>query len=100
MILEVPIDSHVPESVVSDVKKIISGLLSRGGKLRVVEIPYNDLGPILDKLVIQHPYPFKPTLCGVPVQFGIDREISVTAVWDDNTNTQSQINKEQEIWRP
>lgn len=100
MIVEVPIDAYVPESVVRDVKNIISGLVGRGGKLRVVEIPYSDLGPILDKLVFQYPYPFKPTLCKIPVQFGVDREISVTAVWDDNTNTQNQIGKEQEIWRP
>ncbi len=96
--IPVAIDSHVPESVVRDARFMLNKFKEQGAKVRVIRIHFEDLNRIFEKLIEQHPYPFTPTFCGVPVEFGGTPEIAIIAVRDDDTNTGNNLEGKQ-IWQ-
>lgn len=90
----VPIDPEVPAHVVGATRAEIARLKESGAKPRLIQVHFEDLKNILDRLVVKYPFPFMPTLCGVPVEFGNLPEIGIISVRDDDTVTKTFNNKE------
>lgn len=84
------IEEFVPASVVNDVRLMIANMRGRGAKVRVIRAPVFDLKPVLDMLCQRIAVPFVPTLCGVPVEFGLTNTIEVICVADDDTNLKAK----------
>lgn len=93
------IADHIPESIQRDIKATIQTLIEKGGKVRMIALPHDELSQIFNKLIDKFPFPFCPTLFGFPVEFGGALSIEVHAVRDDNTITTSLRDKEQIIWQ-
>ena len=89
-----PVDNFLPHSILVGVKQQISSLTSKGAKVRMIQVSYDDFNSILK--VFQHP--FSPTILGFPVEPAPIDEIAVLAVRDDDTNTKTNL-EGKEIWQ-
>lgn len=83
----VPIDNDFPASFVSDIRRVIRQMVDvHKAKVRVIRVPHEDLAPAFDKVCARMFMPFRPTLCGYPVEFAqTDGEVQVMCVQDDDT---------------
>lgn len=91
-----PVDNFLPHSILVGIKQQISSLTSKGAKIRMIQVSYEDFHSLLKKFQ----YPFSPTILGVPVEPAAIDEIAVIAVRDDDTNTSTNSKgKSEEIWR-
>lgn len=96
--LAIPIDEYVPDAVRRDVAATAARLCETGGRVRVCRVPAEDLQPIFEKIAERYPAPFRPTLCGIPVNFGMGETIDVIAVLDDGTLAAAdRAGREQEV---
>lgn len=88
MIASLPIDLECPAAWRADVPRMIAKMQAARGKVRIINVPYDELVPIVERAAKGAVMPFCPTLCGIPVQVGpagVD-SIQVIATHDDDTN--------------
>lgn len=98
MIVSLPIDLECPAAWRADIPKMVAKMQAVGGKIRIINVPYDELVPIIERAGKGATVPFCPTLCGIPVQVGpagID-SIQVIATHDDDTNVHMD-NRRREI---
>lgn len=95
MFRSVPIDEYVSEGTRRDAQWCVADRQAKGGKVRLIFVPAHDLNDACAK--IGSHIPFKPTLCGVPVAFGVREHIEVISVHDDNTNVARAPHAELEV---
>jgi len=95
MFMKRELSDEFPASYVSDVRRVIRELQAAGGSIRIIRVPAADLAPVFDKVCATMPMPFRPVLCGYPVEFadpaefGGAEELQIIAVRDDETVTQT-----------
>lgn len=85
--LRVPLDDDFPAAFVSDIRHVIRQMVDvHKARVRVIRVPHEDLAPVFDKVCQRMFMPFRPTLCGFPVEFAeTNGEVQVMCVQDDNT---------------
>jgi hypothetical protein len=77
---DVAIDAHVPESVKRDIRLQIKRFREEGGKVRLIRIGYDDFHRTVDLVMQQQRRAFRPTLCGIPVEWSTMEAVQVIAV--------------------
>jgi hypothetical protein len=79
------IDEFVPESLLKDVRHVLSMHRSAGRTPRIIAMYVEDFMKCTKKLNEREFMPYKPTLCGIPVTPWEKAEIAVFAPADDDT---------------
>jgi hypothetical protein len=97
MFRSVPIDPYVPPSVIRDIRSVILNLEGKKAKIRVIRIGAEDFALCIDKVTAGYPAPFKPTLCGIPVEPQAINEVSVVSSRDDDTLTADKPGRSEEV---
>ena len=66
----IELEDFVPPSIVRDVRREVSRLLSIGARGILIQIPIEDFNTTINTAIDRHPFgkmPFEPRLCGQPV---------------------------------
>lgn len=84
---QVSLDNDFPASFVSDIRRVIRQMVDvHKARVRVIRVPHEDLAPVFDAVCQRMFMPFRPTLCGFPVEFAATNgEVQVMCVHDDDT---------------
>jgi hypothetical protein len=77
---DVMIDAYVPESVKRDVRRQIAVFRDQGAKVRLIRIGYEDFKRTINMVMATQRHAFRPTLCGIPVEWGTLDVVQVVAV--------------------
>jgi hypothetical protein len=63
-----------------DIRREIKRFREEGGKVRLIRIGYDDFHRTVDAVMQKQRRAFRPTLCGIPVEWGIMDAVQIIAV--------------------